>query len=90
MQYFLYHVLLREPLRAHDLETAGPAVTRWLKVVVLWQALVLGASAAYVATLGSHHAHGVAWVAPAVGAVLGSAIPLQLAVSAILRSGRGA
>jgi hypothetical protein len=65
------------------------AVARWLKVVLVWQVVVLVVSAGYVAVVSSAHATGYAWVAPAIGAVFGTAIPLQVAVFAILRASRG-
>ena len=55
----------------------------------MWQALVVVGSGTYVAVLASAHARGYAWVAPAVGAVFGTAVPLQFAVIAILRASRG-
>jgi hypothetical protein len=64
-------------------------VGRWLRVVIVWQVLVLAGCALYVSMLGSRHLRGVAWIAPPVGAVFGTALPLQLAVKSILRSGRG-
>jgi len=66
-----------------------PAIGRWLKVVLLWQVLVVGGSAIYVAVLGSTHVRGYAWAVPAIGAVFGTALPLQVAVIAIMRAGRG-
>ncbi len=65
------------------------AVGRWLKVVLVWQAVVVAGSATYVAVLASQHTRGFAWVAPAVGAVFGTALPLQVAVIAMLRAGKG-
>ncbi|HEV2034379.1 MAG TPA: hypothetical protein VGU71_09310 [Candidatus Dormibacteraeota bacterium] len=88
-QYGLYHRLLREPLRTHAAESALPAVRRWLKFAIVWQVLVLAGCALYASVLASRHAHSVAWIAPAVGAVFGTALPLQFAVMTILRSGRG-
>jgi len=55
----------------------------------VWQVAVLVASATYVAALGSKHPVGFAWVAPAIGAIFGTAMPLQVAVIAIMRAGRG-
>ena len=66
-----------------------PAIGRWLKVVLAWQVGVVAASATYVAVLASMHPRGLAWVAPALGAVFGTALPLQVVVVAILRAGRG-
>jgi hypothetical protein len=58
-------------------------------VVLAWQVGVVAASAIYVAVLASTHPRGLAWVAPALGAVFGTAMPLQVVVVAILRAGRG-
>jgi len=89
VQYGLFHRLLRGPLLTHDAALMRAAVGRWLKVVLVWQVVVLLVSAGYVASLSSAHAAGYAWVAPAIGAVFGTAIPLQLAVVAILKASRG-
>lgn len=67
-----------------------PALTRWLKVVFVWQVLVIAASAIYIVVMGSTHPRGIAWGAPPVGAVVGTALPLQVAAMAILRASRGA
>ena len=66
-----------------------PAIGRWLKVVLLWQVVVVAVSASYVAVLASGPPRGFAWVAPAIAAVFGTAVPLQVAVMAILRASRG-
>ncbi len=89
IQYGLYRVLLRGALQTHDAGLLRPGIERWLKVVIVWQALVVVGSGTYVAVLASAHARGYAWVAPAVGAVFGTAVPLQFALIAILRASRG-
>jgi hypothetical protein len=88
IQYGLYHGLLRQPLRTHDIQQVRPAMKRWIKVAIVWQVLVLGACGLYLAAFGSRHGHGAAWISPAVGAAFGTALPLQLVIIAILRSGR--
>ncbi|OLC23699.1 MAG: hypothetical protein AUG06_02315 [Actinobacteria bacterium 13_1_20CM_2_65_11] len=65
-----------------------PAIGRWLKVVLLWQVLVVAAAATYVGVLASAHTRGFAWAVPAIAAVFGTALPLQVAVFAILRASR--
>ena len=89
IQYGLYHYLLRQPLRARDLEKAKPAYLRWIAVDVVWQGLVIAGSGAYVLAVGAHHPAGFAWVTPAVGATFGTALPLQIVVIATMRWGRG-
>lgn len=89
MQYGIYHRLLKQALRSRDIEMARPAVGRWLKVVIVWQLVVLVTSGIYIAVLASRHIPGGLWIAPAAGAVVGTAIPLQIAVMSMLRSARG-
>ena len=89
VQVGLYGWLLRPALLTRELSVMRPALFRWLKVVLVWQVAVMLASATYVAALGSKHPGGFAWVAPALGAIFGTAMPLQLAVIAIMRAGRG-
>ena len=89
VQLGLYQWLLRRPLGTHDISLMRPAIFTWLKVVLAWQVAVVAVSATYVAVVGSKHPGGFAWVAPAIGAVFGTAMPLQVAVIAIMRAGRG-
>lgn len=88
LQYGLYHRLLREPLRTRDLEHVRPAIMRWMKIAIVSQVLVLVACGLYLAALTSRHGHSAVWIAPAVGAAFGTALPLQFVVMAILRSAR--
>ena len=89
VQLGLYQRLLRRALVTRDLAVMRPAIFSWLKVVLVWQVAVVVVSATYVAALGSRHPGGFAWVAPAIGAIFGTALPLQVAVIAIMRAGRG-
>lgn len=89
MQYGLYERLLRRALLTGDIARMRPAVGTWLKAAALWQVAVILASATYVLVVASQHRGGFAWIAPAVGAVFGTALPLQVAVIAIMRAGRG-
>ena len=89
VQFGLYRWLLRRALLTRDISVMRPAILGWLKVVLAWQVAVLVASATYVAVFGSKHPAGFAWVAPAIGAIFGTAMPLQVAVIAIMRAGRG-
>jgi hypothetical protein len=51
---------------------------------------VVAVCAGYVGVLASQHPRGFAWIVPAIAAVFGTAIPLQVAVMAILKASRGA
>jgi hypothetical protein len=59
---------------------------RWLLFVGLWQALLIAGLVAYAVLLPPSRRAGPAWVAPPLGALLGTALPLQLAVVRIARS----
>jgi len=61
---------------------------RWMVVDVGWQAVVLLACWAYVAAKAGSHSAGIAWIAPGLGAILGTALPLQLVVAVALRAAR--
>lgn len=52
--------------------------------VVAWQVLVLAFVGVYVAVL-SRGSHSAAWIAPPVGLVVGTALPLQAVVFGLLR-----
>ncbi len=88
VQLGLYASMLQGALHASELEAARPAITRWVKTVLVYQTAVVLATVTYVALTASRHPHGLAWTAPAVGAVVGTALPLQIAVMAILRAAR--
>ena len=90
VQYGLYHRLLHAALRSHVIELVRPALKRWVTFATVWQLAVLGGCGLYMVVLSTRHGQGVAWISPAVGAVFGTALPLQLVVVAILRSARGA
>jgi hypothetical protein len=88
-QYGLYHRLLHPALKSREPDLIRPAVKRWVKTVIYWQVFVLVASGLYMVVLGSRHGPGFLWISPAVGAVFGTAIPLQLVVGSTLRAARG-
>ncbi|HXB05236.1 MAG TPA: hypothetical protein VNY77_10280, partial [Candidatus Angelobacter sp.] len=69
-------MLLRSAVRSREPALVRPALVRWIKVAILWQVLVLAACGIYLAAFGPVHGKSVAWIAPAVGAVFGTAIPL--------------
>jgi hypothetical protein len=87
-EYGLYHRFLRAPLRTHDLVQLRPALTRWIMATGAWNLLVVVGSVIYLVAVNPGRGHGVAWVAPPVGGVFGSALVLQFVVTAISRSAR--
>jgi len=80
--------LLQGALRSNELEHVRPALKRWLRIAIIWQVMVLAGCGIYLAAVTSRHGPGIAWISPAVGAVFGTALPLQFVVVAILRSAR--
>jgi hypothetical protein len=81
--------MLRVPLRSRDFEQLRPALKRWIKVTGAWNLLVAAGCVVYFLAVGSRHGHAVAWIAPPIGAVFGSALALQLVVMPISRATRG-
>jgi hypothetical protein len=49
---------------------------------------VLLLAAAWILPFALRHAHGFTWAVPAIGLVLGTALPLQLVVMRISRANR--
>lgn len=88
VQFGLYTAMLQPALRAANLEAARPGIKRWIVTVLIYQTAVVVVTATYVIATASGHPHGLAWTTPAVGAVIGTALPLQLAVASILRAAR--
>jgi hypothetical protein len=81
--------MLRVPLRSGNFEQLRPALKRWIKVTGAWNLLVAAGCVIYFVLVSSRHGHALAWVAPPIGAVFGSALALQLVVTPIARAARG-
>jgi hypothetical protein len=84
--WLLYARLLSPALTDDDLEARAHALKRWLAWAVGIQILVVVGAGLYVLMLVLRHQRGIAWVAPGLGAVIGTALPLQVVVSRLLRS----
>ena len=82
----LYAVVLRAALGAAEVEVRRAGLVRWTGLVLGLEALVIAGAGVYVLALLDRHAAGWAWVAPAVWAVVGAAVPLQVVVGRIVRS----
>ena len=81
-----YYRLLQPALRASEAPQRRLGLRRWVAFLVVWQLLVIAAVVVYAVLAARSHPHGLAWAAPALGAIAGTAIPLQLAVAGISRS----
>jgi hypothetical protein len=86
VHYLAYSRLLLVALRRPDADEQRRGAKRWLVFVLVWQALVLVAVAAYAFPMARSHPDGLAWVAPPVAAIAGTALPLQLAVGRMVRA----
>jgi hypothetical protein len=87
MQLGLYQWLLRAPLQAADADRLRPAFRRWIAAALGLQGLVIVGAGLYVFVVMRPHPAGAAWIAPALGLLLGAALPLQLVASTALRAG---
>ena len=87
VQYAGYQRVLAAGLRAGDPEVRRRAPKRWLAFAAAWQLIVLAGVVGYavVATRGGRP-DGLGWAAPPVAAVLGTALPLQLAAARLARA----
>ncbi len=88
IQYLAYSRLLAAGLRQPAPEAKRAAVKRWFAFAVAWQVVVLVAIGAYAFPMVRSHPGGLAWLAPPLGAIAGTALPLQLAVVRISRAAR--
>ena len=86
VQYGLYARLLRPALKSGDVARSRPAFIRWISITLAWQGVVIVAAGAYMVVVGRGHPSGFAWAAPALAALLGTALPLQLVVASALRA----
>jgi len=83
-------VLLQAAIISRDPERIRAVLGRWIAALLIWQVLVLAACGVYIAILAPGRPAGLAWAAPPVAAVLGSALGLQWAVIALFRANRSA
>jgi hypothetical protein len=89
VQYLGYERLLASGLRAPAIDARQRAMKRWLLFVVAWQSVVIVGVLAYIfAMTRPHRPPGLSWIAPPVAAMLGTALPLQLAAARLMRAGR--
>ena len=80
-------------LLAAGLRQAEPGARRrglklWVLFAVTWQTVVIVGVVAYVLLTRGHHL-GPAWVAPPLAALIGTALPYQLAATRLARAGLG-
>jgi hypothetical protein len=61
---------------------------RWVVFALAWQTLVIGGCFVYAFLMSRTHRSGLAWIAPPIAALLGTALPYQLAATRLLRAVR--
>ena len=61
------------------------ALKRWLLFALAFQALVFAGVLAYALVVTRSRGAGLAWVAPPIAALLGTALPYQLAATRLIR-----
>jgi hypothetical protein len=86
VQYAGYDRVLAAGLRSEDVGTRRRALKRWLLFALAWQTLVVAGCFVYALIMTRGHASGFAWVAPPLAALIGTALPYQLAASRLIRA----
>ncbi|HSR22965.1 MAG TPA: hypothetical protein VLW53_05415 [Candidatus Eisenbacteria bacterium] len=86
VQFAGYDRILAAGLRDPEVDGRRRALKRWVVFAVAWQALVIAGVLAYALVVPRA---GLAWIAPPVAALLGTALPYQLAASRLIRAGLG-
>jgi hypothetical protein len=70
-------------------EAQRRAMKRWVVFAITWQALVIAGCFVYAFVMThTYRAGGLALIAPPLAALLGTALPYQLAVSRLFRAVR--
>ena len=69
-------------------DSGRAALLGWARFVIIWQVAVLVLAGLWILSFVSNHVHGFTWAIPAIGLVLGTALPLQLVVMRISRANR--
>lgn len=88
VHYAGYQRFLSPGLRDEDLALRRSALVGWARFAIAWQVIVLIAGAAWILPFALNHVRGYTWAVPAIGLVLGTALPLQLVVLRISRANR--
>jgi hypothetical protein len=81
-----YRAILTPGLRQPDVEARRRALTRWVGAVVGFQLLLVAAIAVYLVLTANAHWPALGRALPPLGAVLGNALTLQLAVIRLARA----
>ena len=88
VHYLAYQRFLGRTLADPDPVVRRAGLTGWARFAIAWQLLVLVLGASWIVPFALNHVRGFAWAAPAIGLVVGTALPLQLVVIRISRAAR--
>jgi hypothetical protein len=88
VQYAGYDRILAAGLREAGVEAKQRGMKRWLVFALAWQALVIAGCFVYAFVMTRTHRSGLAWIAPPIAALLGTALPYQLAATRLMRAVR--
>jgi 4-amino-4-deoxy-L-arabinose transferase-like glycosyltransferase len=80
--------LLVPGLRHTDPASRQRGLKRWVLFALVWQSLVIAGVFVYAFAVTRTHRSGFLWIAPPIAALLGTALPYQLAVMRLARAGR--
>jgi hypothetical protein len=72
-------------LRAPESTSRMRALKRWALFAVAWQVAVLAGCVVYALTLTHGSRPAGVWIAPPIGALVGTAIPYQLVATRLIR-----
>jgi hypothetical protein len=90
VQYAGYERLLAAGLDSPGVDERRSAIKRWLYFALAWQSLVIAGILVYAFVMTHGHRSGLTWVAPAVAALIGTALPYQLAAMRLVRAAASA
>ena len=88
VQFVGYDRLLAAGLREPGVEARQRGMKRWVVFALAWQTLVIAGCFVYAFVMTRSHQPGLAWIAPPIAALLGTALPYQLAATRLLRAVR--
>ena len=88
VHYVGYRRFLDVGLKDDDPALRRSALVGWARFAIAWQVIVMVVAGLWILSFALRHAHGYTWSLPAIGLVVGTALPLQLVVMRISRANR--
>ena len=80
--------MLAAALRQTDVASRRRGLKRWVVFALIWQSIVIAGVFVYAFAISRSHRAGLSWIAPPVAALIGTALPYQLAVTRLARAAR--